>query len=255
MFKDSKIAIGAFIVMLLIIIGCGGGGGGGNLGVAPYAGQYLEIMVNQTIIDPLDLTIGSSYQIHYVNYDSFGNRLELNASNWTLSGPGAASFAITQDGLITVNSQPAGLATVQATALVAGQQKTISMDVYVHSSLATTTLTGQIVSTDFVTGVPYLQVQLYDSNDVLVGAGLTLANGIFSVPTLSTAAKLTVKPSTIPDPFFRSLKYQGKDYATVGLTCLIPLPPLTPGVPNPMASQIFLPRLIDGPPPPPVGCN
>lgn len=258
--KGISLALASFVTLLLVVLGCGGGGGGvsqttGGAGFFPYQGQYLEIQGPGGIIDPMNLLVGQSYQLYFANYDPFGNRTVLAASSWTVSGAGVGNVTLSQAGLLTINSLPNGVTTIQATATVAGQQEMRELQFFVPSSVATTSISGQLLSTDGITGVSYAQIEFYDINDTLVGGAWAMGSGLFTGKTLSTAVKMKVRPTTIPDPYYRALKYQSKDYATVGFTCLLPLPTLTSGANNTLPAPIYVPRLVDGPPPPPTGCN
>lgn len=244
--------------MLLIALGCGGGGGSTSnpppTGV-PAPGQYLEFFLGNNQIDPMQAVVGQTLLVRVVNYDGVGNRTELPGSNWVLSGPGAGSVSLSQAGVLTINSQPSGIFTISASTTVGGQARTVVADVFVPSSLATTRVSGRILSTNGTTGLVYLQVRFYDAGGNLVGGATTTDGGYFTGTTLNTAVWLTVKPETIPSAYYRTLRYQGENYATTGTTCLVPLPTLSSGANNQLPASIFVPRLTDGPPPPPSGCN
>ncbi len=78
--KQNPFLSALLFVTFIIILGCGGGGGGttgtssGTTGGAPLAGQYLEFIDSfGSSVDPLNLTVGQSVTVEFVNYDTFRN--------------------------------------------------------------------------------------------------------------------------------------------------------------------------------------
>lgn len=251
-----------------MIVGCGGGGGGGtgatgsssgtNSGStgAPAAGQYLEFFRSGTgRVNPLSLQTGIQYYIEFVNYDTFGSRTVLNASNFTKSGSGSAAVTLTNTGLLTLTSNPGGLVTISATATVAGSPRTVSQDVAVAITGSTAQVRGRLLSTDGVTPLTNVQVEFYDEGNNYAGSVLTGGDGRFVGTVRTTARRLTLKGDTIPTPYYKSMRYQGQNYAIAGLSCPLVLPTLSAGQNYVMPESIFISRKVDGPPPPPSGCN
>lgn len=251
-------------VTFLIVLGCGGGGGGvsttsgttsGSTGGAPVAGQYLEFFdAFGSRVDPLNLTIGQNLTVEFVNYDTFGTRTKLSAS-FTKSGPGSSSVTLTPSGGLSVNSQPAGLTTVSGTATVSGQSKTVTGDVNAVPTGSTATLRGRVMSSDGVTPVTGVQVELYDTGSVYRGGAVTGSDGRFTAVIQTSARSLTMKASSIPSTFYKSIKYQNNNYPVSGLTCPLTIPALTNGQTYNLPANLILPRQIEGPPPPPSGCS
>ena len=249
----------AFLAVIIgISLGCGGGGGGpssggsgGNVGGAiPLAGQYLEVVGGGGAVDPLNLGTNASYTVQFVNYDQVGVRTVLSASNFTLIGTGSPHVSLTSNGFLSVTSDPAVNFRVTATATVSGVVKTLSQDCRIARGNAT--VSGRVISSNGVTGIVYVQVDIYDVNLNRVGGALTGTNGNFTATCPSTAQWITLKSTTIPDTFFAAMSYQGKDYSVFGTTCLAKLPTLSAGG-NTLPASMIVPRLLDGPPPPPSG--
>ncbi|MDI9635617.1 hypothetical protein QPK87_13875 [Kamptonema cortianum] len=258
--KSTWGALIAFIALVAFLaVGCGGGGGGasttGGIGAGTLpAGQYLEFFRSSQAVDPLNLSVNDVIQVRVVNYDGVGNRTVLSANAWSLSGSNTSSANITSSGVLTFNTTPVGLITVTGHTVVAGSAKLVSQDVYVPSTLNTTTVSGLLFATGGVTPIGYAQVQFLDENGNLVGAARTSATGVFKGKVPSTAKKLNLKGSTVPTTYFVAIKYQNINYAATGVSCLVPLPTLTVGAENTMPSTLFMPKQTDGPPPPPNGC-
>lgn len=247
-----------FLAAVALIAGCGGGGGGGltggGTGGAPLPGQYLEFVKGVSLVDPMNLIVGDTVQVQVVNYDGAGNKTVLAGSGFTITGPGAGSATINGFGQLTINTLPSGLIVCSANSVIGSTAITVTQDVFVPSSLNTTKVSGNLFSSDGATAMGYLEVQFKDSLGNLVGGARVNANGTFSGFVPTTATSLIVKPSTIPAAWYASLKYQGNHYAVVGVSCLLPLPGLTPGGNNFLPATVFVPRQIEGPPPPPSGC-
>ncbi|MBX3114051.1 MAG: hypothetical protein KF836_05740 [Fimbriimonadaceae bacterium] len=266
--KTNKFVIwGAAILALLIVLGCGGGGGGtggggggGGGGVNPStaakpAGQYLEFFRGPTLVDPMNLVVGDSIVIQFVNYDIVGNRTVLTASGWSLSGPGAGTvMTINSGGLLSINSQPSGYITVSASATVSGQPKTLMQDIFVPTAVGTR-ISGRLKATTTQVPVTGVQIEFINSGGDVVGGAVSDAVGNFNGLTLNTAVSLRLKPSTVPAAYFAAIKYQNVNYAVTGTACLLPVPTIIPGSTVSFASTIFIPRQADGPPPPPSGCS
>lgn len=258
----------AAFVALVVVLGCGGGGGGtgggtgttgsttgGFGGGTPAAGQYLEFFRSGVRVDPLNLSVGNVIVAQYVNYDQFGTRTQLAASNWTLSGTGSGSaITISSQGVIQINSIPSNFINVSGTAQVVGQPKTLSQDLNVAPSTGTH-VKGKILANVSSAPVAGIQVEFVDNGGNVVGAALTDNSGNFNGTVANTAAFLRLKAASVPVAYFAAIKYQGVDYAVTGTACLLSLPTLVPGGTVTFPSSIFLPRQQDGPPPPPTGCN
>lgn len=229
----------------------GGGGGGGGGGAIPVAGQYLEVFAsNGSQVDPQNLAANSSYSVQFVNYDVVGARTVLAASNWVVQGTSAAS--ISSNGVMQVAADPNVNFIVSAKATVSGTVKTLTQDLRVARGGAS--VSGKVISTDGVTGLVYTQVDIYDANLNKVGGALAFKNGAFTAVCPTNAKWITLKAVTIPDTYFRALSYQNKDYSVFGTTCLAALPVLSGGS-NTLPANLIVPRLSDGPPPPPSGCG
>ncbi len=244
----------------IVILGCGGGGGGttgttGTTGTAgaPFAGQYLEFFRSFQMVDPMNVLVGDNLQIQVVNYDAVGTRTVLGGTGHSLSGPGAGAATVSGSNM-TINTLPSGVITVSVNTTVAGQPKTVSANVFAPSGLNTTRVAGLMFSTNGTTPMGYVEVQFLDASASFVGGARVAANGVFSGHVPTSAKFLIARPATIPSAFYASLKYQGNIYAVTGSSCLLPLPALTPGTTNTMPSTVFVPRQIEGPPPPPSGC-
>ncbi|MBX3112226.1 MAG: hypothetical protein KF857_09470 [Fimbriimonadaceae bacterium] len=258
---SNSVLAAVLAVVVGISLGCGGGGGGpstssgggggGGGGAIPVAGQYLEFFgQNGAQVDPLNLTAGSSYTVQYVNYDLVGSRSVLSAHNWTLQGTGSASISGT--GIMQVPVDPNVNFKVSAQSTVSGTVKTLTQDCRV--ARGTASVSGKVMSSNGVTGLVYVQVDIYDNNLNRVGGCLTGAGGAFTAVCPTNAKWITLKSATIPDTYFSALSYQGKDYSVFGTTCLAALPTLAGGN-NALPAPMIVPRLADGPPPPPSGCG
>lgn len=253
----------AGLVALIIVLGCGGGGGGTSSGggtgsgfaQGPLpAGQYLEFLKGSVKVDPLNLGVGDSVVVQYVNYDQFGTRTVLSLTNITLSGTGAGSaVTLTTQGLLQILSQPTGYLTITATATVIGQPKTLTINLNV-SALGLPKVSGRLLANNSNVVVPYIHVEIIDNSGTVVGAALSDAQGRFTAYTLNSAAFLRFNPSSVPGAYFVAIKYQNTDYAATGTACLLPVPAGVGGTAS-YASDLKMPRQIDGPPPPPTGCN
>lgn len=259
----NKTAILALIFALLIILGCGGGGGGinttggttsGNTS-APQAGQYLEFLVNGVSVDPMNLRVGDVAQVVAVNYDPAGTRTVLAASNFSLTGATGSVATLNNAGVLTIVGQATGTFVVQASVTLGSNTVTVQMAGFVPASTALTRIAGNVRSTTGNLRVGYVTVQFWDQFGNLVGGARTNGDGTFNGLALSTATRLTLRPQSIPSTYYAAIRYQNVNYATIGNACLMPLPSLTLGATNNLPSNVLVPRLVDGPPPPPTGCN
>ncbi len=161
---------------------------------------------------------------------------------------------MTSGGLLSIVSQPAGLTTVSGTAIVSGVSKTLTGDVNAKVTGTTATLKGRVMSSDGVSAVTGVQVELYDTSGNYRGGGVSGADGRFTATIQTSAKSLTMKPGTIPSAFYKSIKYQNNNYPVSGLTCPLTIPTLSSGQTYTLPSNLILPRQIEGPPPPPSGC-
>ncbi len=252
----------AAFVAIAVVLGCGGGGGGasttgggGSTGTAPAAGQYLEFLKNGNKVDPLNLAVGDSLVVQYVNYDQFGTRTQLTASGWAVTGSGAGSaVTISGTGTLNVVSQPPGYVNVRGTATVIGQPKTLNQDVRVAPNTSTK-VSGRLLGNNTSTGVAGIQLEFVDNAGNVVGAALSDSTGRFTGTVLNSARFLRLKPATVPAAYFAAIKYQTIDYAVTGNSCLLPLPTIVNGLTATFPASIYIPRQADGPPPPPTGCS
>jgi len=256
---NNSVLAAVLAVLIGVSLGCGGGGGGpssnggggGGGGAIPLAGQYLEVFgSNGAQVDPLNLSAGTSYTVQFVNYDPVGARTVLTGSNWTLQGTAVAT--VSSAGVLQIPSDPNVNFKVSATASVSGSPKTLSQDMRVAKGTAS--VSGKVMSSNGVTGLVYVQVDIYDVNLIRVGGCLTGNGGNFTAICPTTAKWITLKNTTIPDIYFSAMSYQGKDYSVFGTTCLAQLPTLSGGN-NTLPANMVVPRLSDGPPPPPSGCG
>lgn len=253
----------AAFVALVVVLGCGGGGGGasttggggGGTGSAPAAGQYLEFLKNGNKVDPLNASVGDTLVVQYVNYDQFGTRTQLTASNFTLTGSGSGTaVTISGTGVLNIVSQPPGYVNVAATATVVGQPKTLNQDVRVKPNTGTQ-VSGRLLGNNTSTGVPNVQLEFVDNGGNVVGAALSDSTGRFTGTVANNATFMRLKPASVPAAYFAAIKYQNENYAVTGNACLLPLPSLIPGLTATFPASIFIPRQTDGPPPPPTGCG
>lgn len=259
----NKTAILSLLFALLIILGCGGGGGGlnttggsnGGNTSAPQAGQYLEFLVNGVSVDPMNLRVGDVAQIVAVNYDPIGTRTVLAASGFTLTGASGSVATLSNTGVLQVIGEASGTFVVQANATLGAGTVVVQMAGFVPASTALTRISGNVRSTTGNLRVGYVTVQFWDQFGNLVGGARTNGDGTFNGLALSTATRLTLRPQSIPAAYYAAIRYQNVNYATIGNACLMPLPALTPGATNSLPANILVPRLVDGPPPPPTGCN
>lgn len=264
--KNRLIVWGVALVMLLIILGCGGGGGGGIGGggggstvnpstAAKPAGQYLEFFRGSTLVDPMNLIVGDSIQIQFVNYDIVGNRTVLSASGWTLIGTGAGTvMTVNSSGQLTINSQPNAIISVSASANVSGTPKTLTQDIFVPTAIGTR-IAGRMLATTTSVPVVGIQIEFINSSGDIVGGAVSDAVGNFNGLTQPTAVSLRLKPSSVPAAYFAAIKYQSVNYAVTGTACLLQVPTPIPGSTVSFPSTILIPRQADGPPPPPSGCG
>lgn len=264
----SQATVSALVgfVLAAIIIGCGGGGGGSSTGGGgggggggttsgtPAAGQYLEVTTFQgTKVDPLNLTVGQNLKLFFVNYDTVGNRTVLSGT-FSLSGSGASAFSLTGN-VINVQANTATLATISGTATVSGVPKILKQDVGTVPSGAKGVVTGRLMSSNGTTPVGNVQVEFYDALGNFKGGAVSKPDGRFTANVATSMKSLTLKGSTIPDAYYKQMKYLGKDYPVAGLSCPLVLPTLNSGQTFALPANITLPRQLDGPPPPPSGCN
>lgn len=259
---NNSVLAAVLAVLLGVSLGCGGGGGGpsssnggggggGGGGAVPLAGQYLEVFAsNGAPVDPLNLNVNNTYTVQFVNYDLVGARTVLSASNWALQGTGVVS--ISGAGIMQVPSDPNVNFRVSASANVSGTVKTLTQDMRVARGSAS--VSGKVMSSNGVTGLVYVQVDIYDANLIRVGGCRTGNGGNFTAVCPTNAKWITLKSTTIPDIYFSAMSYRGKDYSVFGTTCLAQLPTLSGGN-NTLPADMVVPRLSDGPPPPPSGCG
>lgn len=266
--RASLFALAAFL-FAAAMIGCGGGGSGGGTtgttgttgtsgsgGSLPVPGQYLEFVgltrLNEPL-DPLNLQVGDQIQCTVSNYDGVGNRTVLNASGFTVVGAGSGFVSITPQGRLTITGNPGGFFQIQAVAVINGSTRVFSQDCFIPT--ATTVVTGKVLATGTNAPVDYVQVEFFEGAN-RVGGALTMKGGNFAGRVPATATRFSIKASTIPNTvFYRGLRYASRNYTVSDVTCLAPLPNLTAGVSNPLAANPFIPRIVDGPPPPPDGCG
>ncbi|MFM9874319.1 MAG: hypothetical protein ACKVQS_12745 [Fimbriimonadaceae bacterium] len=253
----------AAFVALVVVLGCGGGGGGasttggggGGTGTAPSAGQYLEFLKNGVKTDPLNAAVGDTLVAQFVNYDQFGTRTPLAVTNWSLTGSGSgSSVTVNGAGIVNILSAPPGYVNLAATAQVVGQPKTLNQDIRVAPATGTF-VAGRVLGNNTSVGITGVQLEFVDVGGNVVGAALTDSTGRFSGQVGNGAVKLKMKPSSVPVAYFASLKYQSVDYAISGNACLLSVPTIVPGSTATFPSSIFIPRQVDGPPPPPTGCS
>lgn len=252
--------VSAFVA-LAIILGCGGGGGGtsssgstsGGFGNGtPAPGQYLEFFRGFTRVDPLNLSVGDSISVQFVNYDVVGRRTVITGAAWSLTNANGHA-TINSVGGLSVTSDPQGYVTVTGVANVSGQSKTLNQDIYVSPATGTH-VKGKILANNSNVPVAGIQVEFVDNGNNLVGAALTDSNGNFDGTVGNGANRIKLKPSSVPVAYFAAIKYQGSNYAVTGNACLLNLPTLIPGGTVSFPSNILLPRQQDGPPPPPTSC-
>lgn len=245
----------------VVAIGCGGGGGslagstGGGLAGTPPAGQYLEFRLSGTQLDPLNLPLGTTLQVEFVNYDQVGNRTVLPASGWTLSPNAAGAATVSPAGVLTVIDRTSLPMNLSVTGMVAGQPRVLSQDFFVPAVGATARLSGRLQALVGGAAVVGVQLEFVDDAGNLAGLALSGYDGRFTGHVAPSARRVRLKASTVPPAFFAAIRYLGIDYAVVGTACLMPLPAIEPGGSVTLPASIFLPRQVDGPPPPPSGCE
>jgi hypothetical protein len=253
----------AAFVALVVVLGCGGGGGGtsttggggGGTGTAPAAGQYLEFLKNGNKIDPLNAAVGDTLVVQFVNYDQFGTRTQLTATNWALTGSGSGTaVTISGTGVLSIVSAPPGYVNVAGTATVVGQPKTLNQDIRVKPNTGTR-VAGRLLGNNTTKGVTGVQLEFVDNGGNVVGAALSDSTGNFVGTVANNATHLRLKPVSVPAAYFAAIKYQNVDYAVAGNACLLPLPTLVSGSTVTFPASIYIPRQADGPPPPPTGCS
>ena len=255
----NALKIGLAVVCISIALACGGGGGGSgsggggggtfgwtSLGAKPEPGVYVEFLRGGVPTDPLNLVVGDVVTVALANYDVAGTRTVLSGTTFSLSGGGGA-FALSGNTL-TVKSSTTSKFTINAIngSLKASQQG--------HVASGTVRATGRVVSSDNTTPVPYVQVEVYDAADKLVGAGQTNKDGYFYISTTSAAKFLGIEPNSVTSGYFRMLQYNGKYYSTTGTTCGLALPAASSSNIT-VGGTLYLIRLVDGPPPPPNACG
>lgn len=270
---NNVVWIAAFFVVMGLVVGCGGGGGGttsggsngstnGNTtnsgttsGTYPGAGQFVELVVTGTqTADPMNLSTSSNYSVKFVNYDTFGTRTVLPVSNYSITGA-AGHMTLSSSGQLSTFTATTNKATISVTGTVAGQVKTLTQDVFIPGTTQSATVSGRLLSTDGTTPVTRVQVELYDGNGAFVGGGQTGNTGYFAAKVKPGVNNLTIKAETISSTYYKAMKYQNKNYAISGLTCLLGLPNVSSGGTYVMPAAIYIPRQLDGPPPPPNGCQ
>lgn len=258
-------AVGAWAVMAALLVGCGGGGGGASTGgsgggggtgsAAREAGQYMEFVNGSgAVVDPMNFNQGQVVQAVIANYDPSGNRSLIPATGYTISGAGASGVSLTPTGQLVITTAGTGRFNVRVTTTVAGTNRTFDHDGFAPGPGATNIVRGAVVNS---AGVPIvgIQVELFDDLGNLVGGGVTGPGGSFNSRTTATGRRLTMRPQTVPPSLFRALQYQGKNYALAGVTCTITLPATAPGAQFQLPANLVLVRQLDGPPPPPDGCQ
>lgn len=121
------------------------------------------------------------------------------------------------------------------------------------------TVLGQVVDTGGCT-VPNVTVRFYNSANTLLTSAVTNADGYWRGPVSSTATKVDVDGTTLPNKVQKGFKYGLGVYQastlTPSFTCRVALPALTFGVLTPMPSHAFIFQKFSDPPlPPPTGCQ
>jgi hypothetical protein len=226
-----------------------------DLGTAvPPAGFYVEVIGTRAgRLDPFSLRPGIKVQLAVNQYTSGGSIQGHSARNWTLVGATASQATLSSDGVLTALAPTSKPFSISADITVGGATRTTIQSFGISAS--TTTVSGFVLNDATNAGVKYVRVDIADSTGQIVGGAMTGDGGKFIARIPVGGSRLSLHRDSIPEDYYRQLRYNARDYAADAATCAIRLPTLASGRDTALPSSIrIMPRAGGGPPPPPPNC-